>query len=44
MNIVMGDNIVRIIYNEMMVETERENMITTDKEGENGRWLKIQVS
>lgn len=40
----MTDNILRIIYNEMIVETEGENMTTTDKEGEKGRWLKIQFS
>lgn len=40
----MRDNILRIIYNEMIVETEGENMTTTDKEGEEGRWLKIQFS
>lgn len=28
----------------MIVETEGENMTTTDKEGEKGRWLKIQFS
>lgn len=43
MNINMVDNIFRIIYNEMMVETE-ERIWSLQIKGEKGRYLKIQFS